>query len=1513
MAGYNFSVDRNNGSASVAAGRREQAMEELKGLVEKRAYNLGELILNDKGKLEVINNHKSTFFSNDTKTTSADNRRVRRAIAELISLTCSNLNDGKPLYYDAIYKRLTDAEYSSQPLTRREVCGYLKLLSKTKLDDNENRIVEGLKEEKVKSAKILACIKGEAPVDVGDDPALRDKVNRVVKLKGRIGALPGEIAALTTELNRISGDEDPENQLDIETRRLPALREELANAQEELKNLEASLRGTIYRAGELKGRIGALSGEIAALTTELNRISGDEDPENQLDIETRRLPALREELASAQEELEQLEDFHARNVAYCEQTIKDYSEKPVDDLFRNEHGIGTREGRTQRGLSKEDISGITRSDNVILASVRAGNVSVFKEGLKDAEAKRKNLKKLLQEEIAKAKNRFGDKIDGCRNRSITLKGDLAKVSRELVNLTKGKLSGAEQDVVDAKNELRDLRDVQCVLKYLAAKMKGRVLLVGDGTQGELYYVKDGDATYRVLPPWQRGKKENFEELEKKEKGSGYKKLGKNELALEGFEEGKPYVMVPVKDAKKGQVEYRKQPVMFSYGAELDGLLNINAVKPLFPEEADLKRVEGKNILDTVRLRIRSNGEESLDTLLDVIKGEIDNKETEFVALKAKLKPNPKGELGGVLPGAAKNDPPPSLREEFRRSVLTVIGGQISGLEGEDGEIALLERNKKDLDALRQAFGSKMGTDAKKAVAALFAAYGDAIEKLKNHLASLKEWKIAFENAKDDPEVDLPKLAEDLKTSISQRIDGLDGKLSEEGKKLANGLYDCLKECKEAIENDLDKLREQSAEIEEEMPESAMDVLVDRLVGGLIDRERELGGGMFDVVHVGIIAVEQKKPNPISIAKSFAGFGAYVEYVMLHNRAHLRTFDAQIDAIARTTGQEVREVRKSIEDRLATVIKHEMEVVKNGMRGTLQTWINRGGKPADVEGAIEEISEKINERMESLYRLFTNAKSHERTVFLDNFIHGYSAQVVNRRHNIVIESNDDNAPNNNIVNVNDNAPNNDNIVNVNDNAPNDNNIINVNDNAPNNNIIINVNSTGKAREKFNTVQNETREVESQLNQALGLKKGEKQVSVKNGGGSLPGEDFFNELADLKKDPKKEKLQKFVDDYNARNSKPVDEKDPAKGRVLTISTGKLNTRKKLGDLTVDVLQLALDDDYLDETRKGFGKIRMTVEMMGVDWKWLEPRLDFAIGIFVSPTAMLKTALVKINDEIMAEQVDIETRLARLKDGRDAEGRNVDDVISQYADIRKRLLALNKTMSARRAMYNRMITVLNYIQEVNPAPRRSEGEEPQGGQEEKTGLKAIVEQFGVITSQMPKEAKEAGFFSNLFLKKESKADNNFYGQSMRERTGSHIVGSLSASYMKFAKAQFSALSTGIGTLIPVSALKVEENGNGKYKPVADELNTLFRDFNDQIGNDPDIKGKVDEVTHEDRTWIDTWEKRGYWAQYTRDASYFVAMQFTTGIEGNAFTFNGNQVDVSREELGRIAFNSTYADISY
>ena len=1487
MAGYNFSVDRNNGSASVAAGRREQAMEELKGLVEKRAYNLGELILNDKGKLEVINNHKSTFFSNDTKTTSADNRRVRRAIAELISLTCSNLNDGKPpLYYDAIYKRLTDAEYSSQPLTRREVCGYLKLLSKTKLDDNENRIVEGLKEEKVKSAKILACIKGEAPVDVGDDPALRDKVNRVVELKGRIGALSGEIGELTTEFDSISGDEDPENQLDIETR-LAGLREELANAQEELKNLEASLSGTIYRAGELKGRIGALPGEIAALTTELNQLPGN-DLGRRLGIETR-LAGLREELASAQEELKQLEDFHARNVAYCEQTIKDYSEKPVDDLFRNEHGIGTREGRTQRGLSKEDISGITRSDNVILASVRAGNVSVFKEGLKDAEAKRENLKKLLQEEIAKAKNRFGDKIDGCRQRSFTLKGDLAKVSRELVNLTKktGKLSSAEQDVVDAENDLRDLRDVQCVLKHLAAKMKGCVLLVGDGTQGELYYVKDGDTTYRVLPPWQRGKKENFEELEKKEKGSGYKKLEENELALD-FKEGKPYVKVPVKGAKKGQVEYREQPVMFSYGAELDGLLNKNAVQSLFPKEADQKRVEGKNILDTVRLRIRSNGEESLDTLLDVIKGEIDNKETELDALKAKLKPNPKGELGGVLPGAAKNDPPPSPREEFRRSVLTVIGGQISGLEGEDGEIALLERNKKDLDALRQAFGSKMGTDAKKAVAALFAAYGDAIEKLKNHLASLKEWKIAFENAKDDSEVDLPQLAEDLKTSISQRIDGLDGKLSEEGKKLANGLYDCLKECKEAIENDLDKLREQSAEIEEEMPESAMDVLVDRLVGGLIDRERELGGGMFDVVHVGIIAVEQKKPHPISIAKSFAGFGAYVEYVMLHNRAHLRTFDAQIDAIAHTTGQEVREVRKSIEDRLATVIKHEMEVVKNGMRGTLQTWINRGGKPADVEGAIEEISEKINERMEGLYRLFTNAKSHERTDFLNNFIPGYSAQVVNRRHNIVIESNDDNAPNNN-------------------------NIVNVNDNAPNNDNIVNVNSTGKAREKFNTVQNETREVESQLNQALGLKKGEKQVSVKNGGGSLPGEDFFNELADLKKDPKKEKLQKFVDDYNARNSKPVDEKDPAKGRVLTISTGKLNTRKKLGDLTVDVLQLALDDDYLDETRKGFGKIRMTVEMMGVDWKWLEPRLDFAIGIFVSPTAMLKTALVKINDEIMAEQVAIETQLARLKDGRDAEGRNVDDVVSQYADIRKRLLALNKTMSARRAMYNRMITVLNYIQEVNPAPRRSEGEEPQGGQEEKTGLKAIVEQFGVITSQMPKEAKEAGFFSNLFLKKESKADNNFYGQSMRERTGSHIVGSLSASYMKFAKAQFSALSTGIGTLIPVSALKVEENGNGKYKPVADELNTLFRDFNDQIGNDPDIKGKVDEVTHEDRTWIDTWEKRGYWTQYTRNASYFVAMQFTTGIEGNAFTFNGNQVDVSREELGRIAFNSTYADISY
>lgn len=119
----NFTVD-----GRINANRAAEAYQELSKMVEGRNYNLGELVL-DNGKLTKVNHHASGWFANNRVTTDTENKRVREAVNAAIRQHWAGATDEKKALLDEISKHLVGDGFKSQPLTRREVCAYLKVMS----------------------------------------------------------------------------------------------------------------------------------------------------------------------------------------------------------------------------------------------------------------------------------------------------------------------------------------------------------------------------------------------------------------------------------------------------------------------------------------------------------------------------------------------------------------------------------------------------------------------------------------------------------------------------------------------------------------------------------------------------------------------------------------------------------------------------------------------------------------------------------------------------------------------------------------------------------------------------------------------------------------------------------------------------------------------------------------------------------------------------------------------------------------------------------------------------------------------------------------------------------------------------------------------------------------------------------------------------------------------------------------------------------------------------------------
>lgn len=159
--GNNFSVT----GTDVKVTNYDAALQELKGLVEKKTYNLGELVL-ENGKLKVVNNHASGWFSNDRITTPEENLRVRTAVNNILRQKWGNQAGVNTTLLDAISSKLIGGGFSTLPLTRREVCAYLKMMEgairveKSSADDAAaTRIAdEKLREITSEKAKTSAAI-----------------------------------------------------------------------------------------------------------------------------------------------------------------------------------------------------------------------------------------------------------------------------------------------------------------------------------------------------------------------------------------------------------------------------------------------------------------------------------------------------------------------------------------------------------------------------------------------------------------------------------------------------------------------------------------------------------------------------------------------------------------------------------------------------------------------------------------------------------------------------------------------------------------------------------------------------------------------------------------------------------------------------------------------------------------------------------------------------------------------------------------------------------------------------------------------------------------------------------------------------------------------------------------------------------------------------------------------------------------------------------------------------------
>lgn len=132
----NFYFNVNERSFTLIQGRENEALTELSNLVENKKYNLGELVIGKNGKLDRINSHESSFFSNNKITKPDENRMVRTAVLQTLSKV-KNPNGDNSDAFKYISKVMTGKDFIELPLTRREVCAYLKILKgEIQLDTN---------------------------------------------------------------------------------------------------------------------------------------------------------------------------------------------------------------------------------------------------------------------------------------------------------------------------------------------------------------------------------------------------------------------------------------------------------------------------------------------------------------------------------------------------------------------------------------------------------------------------------------------------------------------------------------------------------------------------------------------------------------------------------------------------------------------------------------------------------------------------------------------------------------------------------------------------------------------------------------------------------------------------------------------------------------------------------------------------------------------------------------------------------------------------------------------------------------------------------------------------------------------------------------------------------------------------------------------------------------------------------------------------------------------------------
>lgn len=237
----NFTVD-----GRINANRAAEAYQELSKMVEGRNYNLGELVL-DNGKLTKVNHHASGWFANDRVTTETENKRVRKAVNAVIRQHWAGATEEKKVLLEEISNRLIGKEFKSLPLTRREVCAYLKMMGGYLTGNDQNALEKKAGEIKLELREKLQ--------QVTDD---------IVAVQERIGEL-----SVKQELS-----EDETRQLDELNGELTKLRNDEIKHRHDLsdENVKSSALKWLFE-GRVTRVFGAEHGQFGFLRDALDNVN----------------------------------------------------------------------------------------------------------------------------------------------------------------------------------------------------------------------------------------------------------------------------------------------------------------------------------------------------------------------------------------------------------------------------------------------------------------------------------------------------------------------------------------------------------------------------------------------------------------------------------------------------------------------------------------------------------------------------------------------------------------------------------------------------------------------------------------------------------------------------------------------------------------------------------------------------------------------------------------------------------------------------------------------------------------------------------------------------------------------------------------------------------------------------------------------------------------------------------------------------------------------------------------